>query len=143
MTSTTKQNVYHVHIYREMRLYFPRISAPSAEEAAQLAESRPTDEAESVEDCDGETLAALVDVDGDAEYALSRIVDFEPTRLRHSASVLVAALSRFEAAWRGWADDMRGHPKLCESCEMFSIYEQARTALATTIPHEETRHATQ
>jgi len=128
MTSSP-DTTYHVHVYREMRLYFPGIKAASAEAAARVAAQKPTDKAETIEECDGETIAALVDVEGDAEYAHSRIVDFEPARLRTAASGLFSALSRFEAAWRGWADDMRRHPGLCASCEMFSIYEQARLAL--------------
>jgi hypothetical protein len=128
MTSS-QTNIYHVHIYREMRLYFSGITAASAEVAAHLAAEKPTHDAEAVEDCEGETIAALVDVNGDAEYAFSRIVDFEPAILRKTASALLAALSRFEIAWRRWADDMRGHPEMSESCEMFSIYEQARSAI--------------
>jgi hypothetical protein len=48
----------------------------------------------------------------------------------NAAPVLLAALSRFEEAWRRWADDIRSYPKLAASTEMFDIYEQARAAIA-------------
>ncbi|MCI0464223.1 MAG: hypothetical protein L0Z62_45395 [Gemmataceae bacterium] len=74
--------IYNVHIYREMRLYFPGIEANSPEEAAQIAADKPTVEAEYTEDCEGETLSALVDVPGDEDYRQSVDVDFEAERLR-------------------------------------------------------------
>jgi hypothetical protein len=60
--------LYNVHIYREMRLYFPRIEAATPEEAANIAGDKPTDNAECIEDCDGDNLAALIDVVGDDEF---------------------------------------------------------------------------
>ena len=48
----------------------------------------------------------------------------------NAAPALLAALSRFEEAWRRWADDIRSYPKLAASTEMFDIYEQARAAIA-------------
>ena len=55
----------------------------------------------------------------------------EPQRLAANAALtLLAALLRFEAAWRKWADDISRCPKLAASTEMFDIYEQARAALA-------------
>lgn len=69
--------LYHVHIYREMRLYFSGIEAPTPDEAARIAASRPTDEAEYAEDCDGENIAALVDVAGDEEFGQSVTVDLQ------------------------------------------------------------------
>ena len=41
---------YNVHIYREMRLYFPGVDAESHETAARIAAEKCTDEAEYVED---------------------------------------------------------------------------------------------
>jgi len=55
---------YNVHIYREMRLFFPGIVATTAEEAATLAADLPSGAAKALEDCDGENLAALVGVIG-------------------------------------------------------------------------------
>ena len=60
--------IYNMHIYREMRLVFGGIEADSHEAAAAIARDKPTDQADSIDDCDGETLAALVDVAGDEEY---------------------------------------------------------------------------
>lgn len=69
--------LYNVHIYREMRLYFPGIEAPTLDEAARIAAGRPTAEAEYTEDCDGENLAALVDVAGDDDFGQSVTIDFQ------------------------------------------------------------------
>lgn len=71
---------YHVHLYREMRLYYPGIEAASHEEAARIASQKSVLEAEGCEDCDGEDIAALVDVEGDTEYEQSRVIDFDPAR---------------------------------------------------------------
>jgi hypothetical protein len=73
-------HTYNVHIYREMRLFFPGIQAPSAEIAASWAAQKPDDEAALIDDCDGETLAALVDVVGDEDFRESRLIDFDPAR---------------------------------------------------------------
>jgi hypothetical protein len=83
---------YNVHIYREMRLFFPGIEAATPQEAANLATDKPTYEAEYTEDCDGENLSALVDVVGDDEFAQSATIDFEPERMRLAARQLMAAL---------------------------------------------------
>ena len=69
---------YNVHLYREMRLFYPGIAADSAEEAARVAAAKQTDEAQSIEDCNGTTLNALVDVEGDTEYENSVVIDFNP-----------------------------------------------------------------
>jgi hypothetical protein len=71
---------YNVHIYREMRLRFDAIRASSAEAAAKLADGMPTSAACGVEDCDGESLSALVDVVGDDEFAKTQNIDFESGR---------------------------------------------------------------
>ena len=68
---------YNVHIYREMRLMFEGIEADSPEAAAEIARDKPTGDADSIDDCDGETFAALVDVASDECYRHSRGIDFE------------------------------------------------------------------
>lgn len=83
--------LYNVHIYREMRLTYGGIEAASHEEAAQIARSRATDDADSLEDCDGETFAALVDVAGDEDFAQSRTIDFEPEQQRRAARAGIRA----------------------------------------------------
>jgi hypothetical protein len=72
---------YNVHLYREMRLFFPGIVAKSIKAAARIAAGKPTSDAQTVEDCEGVNIAALVDVEGDTEYKKSRTVDFEPQLL--------------------------------------------------------------
>jgi hypothetical protein len=85
--------LYHVHIFREMRLYFPGIEARSPDDAARIAADKPTADAEYSEDCDGENLAAVIDVAGDDDFTKSTTIDFEPERLRKAAPRLLAALT--------------------------------------------------
>ncbi len=86
---------YNIHIYRVMRLVYGGIEADSHEVAATIARDKPTDQADSIDDCDGETIAALVDVAGDEEYEQTRLIDFEPERQRRVAPKLLAALQAF------------------------------------------------
>jgi hypothetical protein len=84
---------YNISIFREMRLAFGGIEADSPEAAAAIARAKPTDQADSIDDeCDGETLAALVDVAGDEEHRHTRAIDFEPERQRKAAPRLRSAL---------------------------------------------------
>lgn len=69
--------LYNVHIYREMRLRFDGIEADSPEAAAAIARERTAEDASVVDECDGITLAALVDELGDEEYERSVTIDFE------------------------------------------------------------------
>ena len=104
----SQQTLYHVHIYREMRLHFRDVRATSVEDAARLTADRPTDEADTIDDCEGETLAALVDLDGDSEYAQSRLIDFRAQR----RSELLSALRSLEAALNHhahWLPTMPAH----------------------------------
>ncbi len=84
--------LYNVHLYREMRLFFPGIEASTPAEAAGIAAGKMTCDAASTEDCDGENLAALVDVVGDPEFRQSIAIDFERERLRKAAPELLEAL---------------------------------------------------
>jgi hypothetical protein len=83
---------YNVHVYREMRLFFPGIEANTPEEAATKARDLATADADDITSCDGETLAALVDVVGDDQFEHSITIDFESERLRKAAPVLLEAL---------------------------------------------------
>lgn len=84
--------LYNVHLYREMRAFFPGIEAATPEEAAQITADKPTDEADFTEDCDGENLAALIDVVGDDDFTQSVTIDFDAERLRKAAPELLEAL---------------------------------------------------
>ncbi len=84
--------LYNVHIYREMRLVFAGIEADSHDEAAAKARDRHTNEADGIDDCEGESLSALVDVAGDEEYEHSRFIEFEGERLRNAAPLLLEAV---------------------------------------------------
>ena len=113
----SRKTVYNVHLYREMRLYYPGIKAASHEEAARIAADRSSADANLVEDCDGENLAALIDVDGDTEYLKSRTVDFEPTVLRAHAEEALKALeagrSKDWVANAGITNDIEALRKIC------------------------------
>jgi hypothetical protein len=103
---------YIVHIYREMRLTFPGIEAPSPEAAACMAADKPTHDADTIDDCEGDSLTALVDVEGDTEYLQSRFIDFEPAQLQKAAPRLRAALQEVLLAlrhYRHWEAGMPGH----------------------------------
>ena len=91
--------IYHVHIYREMRLYFPGTEADTPEDAARIAAAKPTDDAEYTEDCDGENLAALIDEAGDDQFEHSVTIDFEAERLRKAAPALLAACRLVVERW--------------------------------------------
>lgn len=109
---TAPQTIFNVHLHREMYLYYPRISAPSAEEAARIASQMPASEAETIEDCDGDNIAAVIDVAGDTDYAKSMVVDFEPARLQKSAAVMLQALREVLLALthhRQWQPSMPAH----------------------------------
>ncbi len=104
--------LYNVHIYRELRLRFDGVEAETPEEAARLARDRGKEDAAFVDECDGETFAALVDVAGDEDYAHSRCIDFEGGRLLRAARPLREALEAVRAALRfypHWKDSMPGH----------------------------------
>jgi hypothetical protein len=84
---------YNVHIYREMRLFFPGIVASTAEEAATLAADMPSGAARALEDCDGENLAALVGVIGREDCQQSWMIDFDPVRAIAPDLLTVLALA--------------------------------------------------
>ncbi len=90
--------IYTVHVYREMRLVFPGIEAATPEEAARLAAAKPTYSSDDIEDCEGLTYSALVDVQGGQDHADSRTV-----RLRADGGEIEQAhasvTNRMRAAW--------------------------------------------
>jgi hypothetical protein len=51
-----------------------------------------TEDADAIDDCNGEDLGALIDVVGDDDYEHSVSIDFEVERLRKAASALLSAL---------------------------------------------------
>jgi len=87
--------IYNVHIYREMRLMFDGIEARTPEAAAEIARDKPTGEADEIDDCDGVTLAALVDEAGDDDYERSATIDFGCERERKAAAEMLIALRAF------------------------------------------------
>lgn len=89
--------LFNVHIYREMRLFYPNIDANTHEDAARIANEKPTDEAVNTEECDGTTLSALVDVVGDTEFADSQMIDFQGGQFLSAGQAMLDALEEIEA----------------------------------------------
>jgi hypothetical protein len=83
---------YNVHLYREIRLTYESIDADTAHAAAAIALDMSVGAADDIDDCDGESFAALVDVAGDENFGQSVAIDFESERLRKAAPDLLEAL---------------------------------------------------
>jgi hypothetical protein len=118
-------NIYNVHIYREMKLRFDGIKAATLEAAAAVARDKPTDEADDIDDCEGKTLAALVDLVGDEEYEHSRIIDFESEQPPNPGSLIITAL---QMASNYMSDDLDEG----DETEMH-IFSTIRAALAQAV----------
>jgi hypothetical protein len=88
------EHKFNVHVYREMRLYFPDIQAETTEAAAAIAIDLPTGEASLIDDCDGRTLGALIDLVGDSEYRHSRMIDTQESKLADKACQVVELLAK-------------------------------------------------
>jgi len=86
---------YNVHLYREIRLFFPGIEADTPEQAAKLTAQKLTDEATTIDDCEGESVAALVDLVGDEDFSESVTIDLDLEKA--VAPELLAALDN--AMW--------------------------------------------
>ena len=105
--------IFNVHIYREMRLTFSGVEADSLEAAAAIARDKPTSDADGIEDCEGETLAALVDLDGDDQFELSQFVDFEPEKQRKAAPKLLEACRMVVERWE--SGDLAEAARMCQT----------------------------
>lgn len=87
---------YTVHLYREMRITFENVEAATPEAAAAAADRQTLETSgyeNAVHDCEGATLAALVDVVGDEGFERSRMIDFEAGRQLRATPKLLDALS--------------------------------------------------
>jgi hypothetical protein len=84
--------LYNVHIYREVHLTFESVEADTPEAAAAIACDKSAAAADDIDDCGGETFAALVDVAGDHQREQSVTIDFEAERRRKAAPELLEAL---------------------------------------------------
>ncbi len=146
---------YNVHIYREMKLKFNGIEADAPEAAASIARDKPTEEADSIDDCDGETLAALVDVAGDDEFEQSVTIDFEKERERKAAPKLLMAVRMAENYLADDLDEddeteMRIFKAICDArAEANAAGIRAEptasalmAALKAVLPHAESERAT-
>jgi hypothetical protein len=128
--------LYNVHLYREMRLYFPGIKADSPEQAATACREFPCEfAADQALDCEGETFCALVDLQGDLDFSQSVPVDFEAERMRKAAPQLLAALQEAVAEIEYWHADLlleeeRRHPR---GSGWARVYDMAKAAIAMTL----------
>jgi hypothetical protein len=113
---------YNIHIYREMKLRFDCIEADTPEAAASIAGDKPTRDADDVDDCEGESFSALVDVAGDEGYEQSLFIDFEPRKVRDCAPKLLAAL-------KGMLEIFVDSDQLADFEDMETV-KAARTAIA-------------
>jgi hypothetical protein len=109
---------YILHLYREMKLSYADIEADTPEAAAAITRDKPTDQADSIDDCEGENLAALIDVAGDEDYSESVTIDFEAERQRKAAPMLLDALKLCHEQLSLWVADS-------ETCEMSPEDEDA------------------
>jgi hypothetical protein len=73
--------IYNVHVYREMRLVFESIEADTPQAAAAIARDKQTSDADEIDDCEGDTFSALVDVQADEDYEQSEVIDFGPRKV--------------------------------------------------------------
>jgi hypothetical protein len=89
---------YTVHVYREMRVTFTGLHASSPEEAASVAADLRTYSAEDVQDCEGENLSALVEVERrarprrHADVSDSKTIYFEAGRMVDTGPTMLKAL---------------------------------------------------
>jgi hypothetical protein len=105
--------IYNVHLYRELRLVFHEIEADTPQAAATIAHDEPTDNADEVNDCEGITLSAVVDVVGDEEYEHSVYIDFEDERPSKVAAQALAACRMVVERWeRG---DLAEAARMCQA----------------------------
>ncbi|WP_422929698.1 hypothetical protein [Singulisphaera sp. PoT] len=74
--------LYHVHLYREMRITFEGIEAETPQSAAAIARRMSAGEAVAIEECGGENLAALIGEAGDDAFERAVSIDFSAERLR-------------------------------------------------------------
>jgi hypothetical protein len=123
-------NTYNVHIYREMRLFFPGIEADTTEEAAKIAASKDFEDAEDFSDCDGENLAALVDLAGDEDFSESVTVD-----LNHDAQINKAQAHLLDLLRQGKATISDGKLEYNGTVYAFDDASPDWTALYAAITH--------
>lgn len=118
--------IYNVHIYREMRLFFDGIEADTPEAAAAIARDGLAEDADAIDECDGEDFAALVDMQGDTDFERSVTIDFAPERRRKAAPALLAALEELLAH----LEDLGGEFSICDEIARSSYGKAAGAAIA-------------
>ena len=89
---------FNVHIFREMRIPYQDIEADSPQAAAESCRDFPCEMGCDPVDCDGQTFAARVDVQGVGNTP-SHLIYFEPERQRRAAPKLLAACRMIVDRW--------------------------------------------
>jgi hypothetical protein len=125
---------YIVHLYREMKLSYTDIEADTPQAAATIAGGKTTADADNIEDCEGQNLAALVDTAGDEDYSQSVTIEFEGERIRNAAPELLAALEMIVDYAENEAfslENLKDSPEAeVEAERAWKAVESARDALA-------------
>ena len=88
-------------------------------------------DADEIEDCEGYTSTALVDVVGDDEYQQSRWTDFQPEQLRQAAPELLEAIPPLIALVHRL---LPKHAQSDSTLDNLPEVIQARAALASATP---------
>jgi hypothetical protein len=117
-----------------MRLTFADIVADTPEAAAAIVRDKATDQADDIEDCNGEDISALVDLAGDEDYSHSVTVDFDAERTRKAAPALLAALEGIIAYAENEAyslETLKDRPEAeAEAKSAWKAVEAAQTVIA-------------
>jgi len=112
-----------------MRLVFNEIEADTPDAAAHIAAGKPFDECDECCDCEGTTLAALVDEAGEDGQEGVAIVDFEDGRWLKAGPRMLAALKAARELFYTLGDrDTQ------ESRDCFSLFELCDEAIAHAAP---------
>lgn len=120
---------YTVHLYRDIRMTFKNIEACSPAAALSIARDGDISDADDVEDS-GKDLAAVIDMDGDADSSRSVTIDFEAERQRKAAPKLLAALKLCHEQLSLWVADT-------ETCGLSPEDEEALAKAADSIAEAE------
>jgi hypothetical protein len=130
--------LYNVHMDREVHLTYESIEADTAYAAADIALDRSVGAADDIDDCAGESFAAVIDVASDDQFEQFVTIEFEAERLRKAAPDMLDALREFIAV-----DELAnecGEWKWESLDRAFSMARAAIAKLPQSIIHPERSH---
>ena len=85
--------LFNVQVRHEVQIHFFGIEANTLDGAARIAADKLNDDDILLSDCEGKTIAALVELASDAESNQSRLIDFEAGRSRKLATAIESLLT--------------------------------------------------